>query len=354
MNSTPEQEPTIEDDGQLNEVASRTSSTADTSLPEVHPPSAGFILQLFVIPMVIVAVVVSIVLLFNMLATSASAPELVRNLKRLNEGSWQDAFNLSLLLQNPDNIDLKQDKELAAELISVLRGEIKQGKTEPTRIRLRMFVCKCLGEFMIEDPIDPLIDAALHEQDLKDLDVRRAAIESLALLINNIGPERLVSNRHLEETLIKLTLESSTTDEDASRDEIMSAATYALGILGSDSALETLRSLTHSSHSNTRYNAATGLARHGDLAAKNVLLEMLDPDNPFIKEDESKESLQVMRRDLLIGNALRDTMNLADSHSTEDMSDLIEAMKALESVDVSTQVGLAAKEAVLQLEQSQN
>ena len=47
-------------------------------------------------------------------------------------------------------------------------------------------------------------------------------------------------------------------------------------------------------------------------------------------------------------------MNLADSHSTEELSDLIEAMKALESVDVSTQVGLAAKEAVLQLEQSQN
>ena len=119
--------------------------------------------------MVIVAVVVSIVLLFNMLATSASAPELVRNLKRLNEGSWQDAFNLSLLLQNPDNIDLKQDKELAAELISVLRGEIKQGKTEPTRIRLRMFVCKCLGEFTIEDPIEYIHrnqNSLVHQREL--------------------------------------------------------------------------------------------------------------------------------------------------------------------------------------------
>ena len=353
MNSTTEQEPTGEDDGQLNEVASTTSSTADTSLPEVHPPNAGFILQLFVIPMVIVAVVVSIVLLFNMLATSASAPELVRNLKRLNEGSWQDAFNLSLLLQNPDNVDLKQDKELAGELINVLRGEIKQGKTEPTRIRLRMFVCKCLGEFTIEDPIDPLLDAALHEKDLKDLDVRRAAIESLALLIHNIGPETLVGNRHLEETLIKLTLESSSSNDDKGRDEIMSAATYALGILGTEKSLESLRSLIHSAHSNTRYNAATGLARHGDMASEDVLLEMLNPENPFIKEDEEKPELQAMRRDLLIGNALRATMSLADSHNTEELSELISAMKLLESADVSTQVRLAVKEAVLQLEQTQ-
>ena len=46
----------------------------DDALPPVEPPSAGFILQLFVVPGVIVVVVIMIWLMFNWLAHMGTDP----------------------------------------------------------------------------------------------------------------------------------------------------------------------------------------------------------------------------------------------------------------------------------------
>jgi hypothetical protein len=57
--------------------ASRTPSTLspNDALPPVEPPSAGFILQLFVIPGVIVTIIVLVWLLFNWLAQMGNDPQ---------------------------------------------------------------------------------------------------------------------------------------------------------------------------------------------------------------------------------------------------------------------------------------
>ena len=41
----------------------------DSALPEVQPPSAGFIVQLFVVPAVIVLIIVAVYVLFGRLAS---------------------------------------------------------------------------------------------------------------------------------------------------------------------------------------------------------------------------------------------------------------------------------------------
>ena len=57
--------------------------TPEDNLPPVQPPSAGFLMQLFVIPMVIVVVIVMVSLMFNWLAHMGTRPEqLVQELGR--------------------------------------------------------------------------------------------------------------------------------------------------------------------------------------------------------------------------------------------------------------------------------
>src|SRR6186997_1424183 len=108
-------------------------------LPPVQPPTMGFILQLFVIPMVIVTIIVLIWLLFNWLAHMGSNPvELVSDLKKLNDSSWQKALTLADLLRNPQYEHLKRDPALARELSNVLEGQIKEGRMEENPLRLRM------------------------------------------------------------------------------------------------------------------------------------------------------------------------------------------------------------------------
>src|SRR3954454_3077499 len=73
-------------------------------LPPVEPPSAGFIVQLFVIPAVVVAVVVVVWLLFGKLAGGErDAMDYVR-LLRSPDANWRAAtraaFELASLIQN--------------------------------------------------------------------------------------------------------------------------------------------------------------------------------------------------------------------------------------------------------------
>jgi len=92
----------------------------DDALPPVEPPSAGFILQLFVVPGVIVVVVVTVWLMFNWLAHMGNDRDAyVRDLSRNNEARWQAAFNLANALRAEritNQPELTIDSELAAQL----------------------------------------------------------------------------------------------------------------------------------------------------------------------------------------------------------------------------------------------
>ncbi len=70
--------------------------SAGDALPPVQPPSAGFILQLFVVPGIIVVVIVLVWLMFNWVARTGNDPdEYVAALRRNNANRWQAAFGLA-------------------------------------------------------------------------------------------------------------------------------------------------------------------------------------------------------------------------------------------------------------------
>ena len=91
-------------------------------LPPVEPPSAGFVVQLFVIPAVVVVVVIIVWLLFGKLAGGErDAMEYVRQL-RLPAANWRSAFELASLIQNDPAI--ASDPKLLGELTDLLSHEL--------------------------------------------------------------------------------------------------------------------------------------------------------------------------------------------------------------------------------------
>lgn len=78
------------------------------ALPPVEPPS-GLIVQLFVIPAVIVAIIIIVWATFNWLARHGKRSALARRrIKRNNESRWQEAVNLANELNRTGNEALRR------------------------------------------------------------------------------------------------------------------------------------------------------------------------------------------------------------------------------------------------------
>lgn len=306
-------------------------------LPPVEPPTMGFILQLFVIPMVIVTIIVLIWLLFNWLAHMGSNPtELVADLKKLNDSSWQKALTLADLLRNPQYDHLKRDPVLAQELAAVLEGQIDKASMDENSVRLRMFLCRALGEFQTPAALPALLRAATIERQAAEADVRLSALQSLAVFVSHNRAEELRGNSQLTKTLLDASREQAAgIDDRHTRAELRSQAAFALGMLGGSDALGRLDVMLGDAYPNARYNAATGLCRHGDLRAMPVLLEMLDPNNVEAVRSEEKEEGKPWKRLKVMQNGLRAAGQLIEKNQSEDLRQLGAALDQVIASDLS-------------------
>ena len=319
-------------------------------LPPVEAPSSAFLLQLFMIPMIIVAIVVTVWLMFSWLAHLGSDPrDLVRDLGSLNKSSWQKAWTLSNLLRDPENDELKDDQELANELIRVLEKELENGSFDPARIRLRMFLSHCLGEFRLQSNIPTLLKAATLERDLAEVDVRLAALESLAKLTQNVGPEKVRGDADLLDALLSISQLREDNPTLQHRNEIRSVAAYTLGVLGGPQALDRLAQMTLDSYTNSRFTAATGLARYGDPRAVNVLLQMLNPDDPTVVAGEKTAESEINKRSLVIRNGIRAVEIFSQKGPREALEELLLALEHIESTELPVTIKLQAKETLLKI-----
>ncbi len=238
-------------------------------LPPVEAPSAGFVVQLFVIPAVVVAVVILVWLLFGKLAGGERDPaEYVRRLRQ-GSGDWRSAFELASLIQN--DARLASNPELLGELSDLLTAELKAGPRENTE--LKVYLIKTIGAFQTldarlggnrkVDPLDALVEALgpAHEPAVR-MEAAASLAKHAARLEGKLDEPRAVS-----------ALQAAASGEDP---ELRQVAAYALGFFGGDAARQALRErLTSDDSRYVRYNAAVALARQGDLAAKGTLKEML-------------------------------------------------------------------------------
>src|SRR5690606_8319281 len=130
----------------------------------------------------------------------------VRALQRNNEARWQAAFNLANAMRSEhgsSNPTLINDPALAKQLAGILQTEIKDGSREENAISLRIYLSRALGEFTVPDGLPALIEAATTVRDEKEADVRRAALEGIAILADNVGPtnDAFAKNEKLEQVL---------------------------------------------------------------------------------------------------------------------------------------------------------
>ncbi|MFV1968059.1 MAG: HEAT repeat domain-containing protein [Pirellulaceae bacterium] len=323
---TPEREPSTDS----------ASPGAEDVLPPAEPMSPGFLLQLFIVPLAMVTVIVMVWLMFSWIAHRGTTPErLVHHLNKNNDASWQSALTLADLLRNPDHGDLKHDAQLAGELIDVLQAHMNASDREAESIRLRMFVCRALGEFRVPEVLPMLIRAAREERTSADIDVRRAALEALTVFAANNGTPSLRDNESLINALLVASRERARDGEaDLGRDELRSTAAFALGVVGGNEAIERLGFLLGDPCLNVRYNAAAALSRHGDVRALPVLLEMLDPSNQEAARSEGNESAQVWKQVLVLRNGIRAAIQLVEKNPHADSAPIGKALEALERADL--------------------
>ena len=323
---------------------SRSPGPRPAELPPVEPPSAGFLIQLFVVPGVIVVVVVMIWVLFNWLAQKGNDRDaFVRALQRNNEARWQAAFNLANALRaerDSRNPTLKNDPELAGQLAGILQSEIKEGSLEENPISLRIYLSRALGEFSVPDGLPALLEAATTVRDEKEADVRRAALEGIAILADNVGRENdaFAKNEKLEEVL-----SGAAGDEDA---RTRSVAAVTLGIIGTPAMLEKLEFLQGDANPDVRYNAALRLAQHGRTSAIPVLLEMLDPAETAGVDAEKEPKMREFKRALITINALCASGQLVEANPDADLSKLRAAIEKLLEGDISQETRVEATSAI--------
>ena len=317
------------------------------ALPPVEPPNAGFILQLFIVPGIIVVVVVMIWLMFNWLAHMGNDSDaFVRALARNNEARWQAAYNLATALQAERRSGQQQltvDKRLAEQLAGILNTEIDAGSMDERPITLRIYLSRALGEFRVDDGLPTLIKAATIQRDEREADVRRAAIEGIALLAANFDAS---DNRFVENAKLKDALVEAASDPDP---RTRAAAAVAMGVVGGEPFIEKLHFMLMDTHPDVRYNAAVRLAQHGDVAAVEVLTEMLDQEEQAGVDTEKEENMRPFKRSLITINALRAVEQLAASNSSADLSGLEIAVDKVRESNAPPDIRVAATAALRQM-----
>lgn len=317
----------------------------DQLLPPVEPPSAGFLVQLFLVPGLIVAIIVGVWLTFHWLAHLGQDPQAyVRTLRRDNEGRWQAALNLANDLRGPGGAALKADTTLAGELGRILEDESKSGRTGEQSQMLRVYLCRALGEFTIPEALAPLVSRA---GDTSQPQVARAAVEAIAVLSSNLTiAGTMPAGREVTDAIVA----ASRSDDAAVR----SAAAFTLGVVGTKGAGpadDRLQALLADANDDVRYNTALALARLGDDDCLDTLEEMLSlpdepPTNPEARDDVAQSKRY--KRALVVLNALRGLALLVDSTNAPPPEAILAKVKALAADPVSdVRAGVTALDAKL-------
>ena len=331
-------------------------SDPENNLPPVQPPSAGFLMQLFVVPMAIVVVIVMVCLMFNWLAHMGTSPQdLVDDLNKLNAGSWQKALTVANLLTDPRNAELRQDPALAKQLAKLLNDELQAANMEPERIELRVYLCLALGVFQVDEGMEELILAARLQRQPEEIEVQLTALEALARRADTTEEKRLVlqNRKDLLDALTEVDSRFSSQPDQALVDaSLRERATFVYGVLGGDVAQERLVGLLADAQPTVRYNAAAGLARYGDTRAIPQLLEMLTLAS---RSNAGEAQFDQMTRDVVIRNALRAAVQFAEAKPDEDLTELRGAIDVLaENADrrVSNRLAMDAKMTAVKIQET--
>ena len=238
-------------------VSDPSEVTPDGS--EEHPvrqTTPFLVLQFFIFPLSIVAVCVTVFVIFGLIASEGKGPR--QYLDEVRTGSanrrWQAAFELTKVLQAHRDPALKDARfvEEAVRTFSESAGD------DP---RVRRYLALALGRLGDRRAVPALLQAAKDSAANgahADPETQIYAVWALGAIGDPSAEPELASLARSEDAGVRKT------------------AVHALGSLPSAEARATLAAALDDPIEDVRWNAAVALARRRDPAAVPVLLEMLD------------------------------------------------------------------------------
>jgi HEAT repeat protein len=310
-------------------------------LPPVKPPSVGFIFQLFVVPALIVAAVVSAWVLFGKLASGEQDWEsLLVQVSSPNAHIRYRAMNgLAQVLDADRRLgaaskQLSRNPRIAQALADEFDRKLSSTSTSDKTLSDQTFLARALGS--VDQPqiaLPPLL-RALHPE--YDVEVRKSAVTSVALIAGReLEHKSPLKGKDVSEGLIEFS-----TDPDP---HLRRAAAFTLGLIDSPEARQRLNVLLEDTDWLTAVNAAVALSRQGSTEGYPVLKEILagkvvvDPEAP---QDASASELIIFR------NAFKAVGGLADAFTPEQRTEMISLLTALAHGHRETRVRADAQTAL--------
>ncbi|MDG2130093.1 MAG: HEAT repeat domain-containing protein [Fuerstiella sp.] len=318
------------------ETVAFSAGSLPEDLPPVQPPSAGYIIQLFLIPALIVAAVIGVWALFGKLADSETDwHQLVAELGSSNENRrWRAALGLAQVLRNQqlapdtDEVLLARQPEVAVALSELLKESMESRSTNDKEVKNQEFLARTLGTLEADDIVLPMLAKALESD--KNIEVRKSSLMSLAMIAGRkfevqVQPDARADTADEIPTL-DTPLAAPTINEESVKQQLRLAAqdpepairhlaTFVLGLVSGPEAVEQLEVLLLDGDSMTRANAAVALARNGQVQGVPVLLAMLtdgmtDPGrDDFAKLAPEQQQLLLQHRQfeqpIILRNCIR-------------------------------------------------
>ena len=319
-------------------------------LPPVTPPSAGFIVQLFLIPALIVMAVVAVWALFGKLADSGNDwTPLVADLGSGNEHrQWRAAQELAQMIRN-EQLSPPRDREpLTSNPLVALRSTTPASE----EVLQQEFLVRALGALDADEKTLPVLADAMDQS--RDIEVRKSSLMAVAAIAGRRfdkamgydvekGDETIETARNplaeptISDAALLEELRRATQDQET---VIRHLAAYATANVSGPSAIEQLKIMLLDGDRQTRANAVMGLARNGDPAAVAALTGLLrDTQKSFDKasiQGKSQEELiaaeqaYTAEQPILARNCLRAVGHLwvhMSQSEKQETRDLVSSLK---------------------------
>ncbi len=285
--------------------ASPYSGNRPEELPPVTPPSAGYIVQLFLIPALIVMAVVAVWALFGKLADSESDwTQLVAELGSSNEHRrWRAALGLAQLLRN-EEISPPADRELLSRqplvvdsLTDLFSKSLASTTPSDEDVTHQEFLARTLGALDADEKTLPVLAEAM--KDSHSIEVRKSALMSVASIAGRhfdqiTGYTAAITSPEANQAPgRKVPLESPTISDPAVLEQLKRCAQdpepvirhlagFAIASVGGPESMSQLKIMLLDGNSFARANAAIGLARNGSTESVPTLIELLNESlKPF-------------------------------------------------------------------------
>ncbi len=347
------------------EVSADESAIAEASapgslpeeLPPVEPPSASFIMQLFLVPAIIVAAVIGIWALFGQLSASEQDwRQLVTELSSGNEHRrWRGANGLAQMLRadielGEDGQHLAANEQIADEFAALMSDLLDEKSRTDEHLQQLDFVTRTLSWLDThESTIPGLVRATSSEY--PEI-IRVTAARSLSV----IGGRAVEGGAPLSDPRITDALIDASK---ATEPLIRQACVYALGVFPGDASRQRLLTALEDPDSLVRVNAAIALGRFQDTAGVPELLGTLDDamvraePSQMPGDNDQERRLNAQAEDavktLIAGNALPMLIQLKTELTEQQRSDARSRAAKLADGHPEIKIRLEAQRAVREL-----